>query len=204
MLWTTLKNRHPQHIVTHSIYDEGVLSTTYPHNICTVPTTYRHPQAIHSTTYNLSPTSYMRRCPQCIQNGYPYNISFVGFHILWRSFWRELYRLWSACDMLWRTMAICCGEHPWDFKHMLWVTWLSPTTYARCSPQHIKRSPQHVTHKVYLYPVEYTVYVVENMLCTTQDRMWIYIVEHVVYLADNLTYVVDIYCGIRKYILWTT
>ena len=55
MLWTTQKTRHPQHIVTHKIYDEWVLSTTYPHNICTVSTTYVHPQAIHSTTYDCTP-----------------------------------------------------------------------------------------------------------------------------------------------------
>ena len=141
-------------------------------------------------------------------------MSDVVLIILWRSFLREIFRLWITCDMLWGTGGTCCGQHPWDMlwgtccgqhqKHMLWGTRLSPTTCARCSPQHIKRSPQHVTHKVYLHPVEYTVYVVENMLWTTQDRMWIYIVEHVVHLADNLTYVVDIYCGIRKYMLWTT
>ena len=119
MLWTTLKNRHPQHIVTHSIYDEGVLSTTYPHNICTVSTTYRHPQGIHSTTYTLSPTRYIRRCPQCIQNGYPYNMSDVVLTILWGSFLREIFRLWSALDMLWATGGTCCGQHPW---HMLWDT----------------------------------------------------------------------------------
>ena len=147
MLWTTLKNRHPQHIVTHNIYDEWMLSTTYPHNICAVSTTYRHPQPMHSTAYSLSPTSYVRRCPQCIQNGYPYNIYFGVFTIWWRSFLLEYYRLWSACDILWGTGGTCCGEHPWHSlwvtccgqhqKHMLWGTRVSPTTYARCSPQHI-------------------------------------------------------------------
>ena len=55
MLWTTQKTRHPQHIVTHKIYDEWVLSTTYPHNVCTVSTTCVHPQAMHSTTYDCTP-----------------------------------------------------------------------------------------------------------------------------------------------------
>ena len=127
------------------------------------------------------------------RNGYPRNISFVVLSMWWRSFLRDVFRLWSACDMLWGTGGICCGQHPWDIlwvtccgqhqKYMLWGTRVSPTTYASCSPQHIACSPQHVTHKGYVYPVDYTGHVVDNMLWNT------------------LTYVVGVCCGIQLYVV---
>ena len=45
---------------------------------------------------------------------------------------------------------------------------------------------------VYVYPVEYMVYVVEHMLWSTHDILRIYIVEHIVYAVDYERYIVDI------------
>ena len=57
------------------------------------------------------------------RNGYPYNISEVVLDILWRSLLREIYRLWSAHDMLWGTGGMLWTT-PWGYVvgDMLWTT----------------------------------------------------------------------------------
>ena len=106
MLWATPKKRHPQHIVTHNIYDERVLSTTYLHNICTVSTTYRHPQDMHSTTYACTPqhtsTTYKTLSTTCSVM----DTRTTYLRLFWISCGGHFGAIFIGCG----AHLICCGE----------------------------------------------------------------------------------------------
>ena len=151
MLWATPKKRHPQHIVTHNIYDEQVLSTTYLHNICTVSTTYRHPQDMHSTTYACTPqhtsTTYKTLSTTCSVM----DTRTTYLRLFWISCGGHFGAIFIGCGahliccgeqavyVVDNTLGICCGWHVVDnIKNICCGEHV-------CNPQHI----EVVLHNIY-------------------------------------------------------